>query len=149
MYANGGGGRNDIPRNQQLNIRLGAVHQTDERSCRCGTSVGAGSKQPVRKRRSHNGSALGGLPAGGEERMFNLKGREQRTDCVNLYKSGFTPTYSKIWPNKSSRTLMRTEQRGPSPSGASFVQLSISPSQQGGGRAAIKGLHVHSYPSQP
>lgn len=64
----GGGwaGKNDIPRNQQLNIRLGAVYQADDCSCCCGTSVGVGSKQPVRKRRSHNGSALGGLPAGGK-----------------------------------------------------------------------------------
>lgn len=37
---------------------------------------------------------------------------------------------------------MRTEQHSPSPSEASFVQLSISPSQQGGRRAAKRGSAV-------
>lgn len=68
MYANGGGGWEDILRNQQLNIRSGTIYQTDDCSCCCSTSVGVGSKQPVRKQRGHNGSALGGLPAGGEEK---------------------------------------------------------------------------------
>lgn len=74
MHVCKAGGKG-IVRNPQLNRRRGTVYPTP-------TAVAAAANSLSPNSAATMGARLGVFLPG--KRMFNLKGREQHTDCVNL-----------------------------------------------------------------